>query len=121
MKKKLLALILAALVAVSGCGSANLSSGQDGAQNLSGNQTEDATGKTQGNDTSGEVDKSIYMDATQDIETRIEALLAQMTLEEKIGQMLPPEQAYNGSICWEKFGAGHLCRKRRIAFLKKIE
>ena len=93
-------------MAVSGCGSANLSSGQDGAQNLSGNQTEDATGKTQGNDTSGEVDKSIYMDATQDIETRIEALLAQMTLEEKIGQMLQPEQAYITADEVTEYGVG---------------
>jgi len=41
-----------------------------------------------------EVDKSIYMDATQDVEMRVEALLVQMTLEEKIGQMLQPEQIY---------------------------
>jgi len=42
----------------------------------------------------GEPDKSVYMDPTQDVETRVEALLAQMTLEEKIGQMLQPEQLY---------------------------
>ena len=40
-----------------------------------------------------EVDKSVYMDATQDIEVRIDALMAQMTLEEKAAQMVQPEQA----------------------------
>lgn len=39
-----------------------------------------------------DVDKSIYMDPTKDVEERVEALLAQMTLEEKVGQMLQPEQ-----------------------------
>lgn len=33
------------------------------------------------------VDTSIYLDPTQPIEKRVEALLTQMTLEEKIGQM----------------------------------
>ena len=42
----------------------------------------------------GEPDKSVYMDPTQDAEMRVEALLSQMTLEEKIGQMLQPEQLY---------------------------
>ena len=41
-----------------------------------------------------EPDKSVYMDPTQEVETRVEALLSQMTLEEKIGQMLQPEQLY---------------------------
>lgn len=35
----------------------------------------------------GKVDTSVYMDATQPVEKRVEALLSQMTLEEKIGQM----------------------------------
>lgn len=35
----------------------------------------------------GEVDTSVYMDASQPVEKRVEALLSQMTLEEKIGQM----------------------------------
>lgn len=34
-----------------------------------------------------EVDTSVYMDAKQPVDKRVEALLAQMTLEEKIGQM----------------------------------
>ena len=38
------------------------------------------------------VDKSVYMDPSQPVEARVEALLAQMTLEEKAAQMLQPEQ-----------------------------
>lgn len=38
------------------------------------------------------IDKSIYMDADRNVEERVEALLSQMTLEEKIGQMVQPEQ-----------------------------
>lgn len=38
-------------------------------------------------------DKSVYMDASQDIEVRIDALMVQMTLEEKVAQMVQPEQA----------------------------
>lgn len=34
-----------------------------------------------------EVDTSVYMDAKQPVDKRVEALLAQMTLEEKVGQM----------------------------------
>lgn len=35
-----------------------------------------------------EVDTSVYMDAKQPVDKRVEALLAQMTLEEKVGQMV---------------------------------
>lgn len=38
------------------------------------------------------VDKSVYMDPSRSVEERVEALLAQMTLEEKAAQMLQPEQ-----------------------------
>ena len=38
------------------------------------------------------VDKSIYMGPTRSVEERVEALLAQMTLEEKAAQMVQPEQ-----------------------------
>jgi len=54
----------------------------------------------------GEPDKSVYMDAAQDVETRVEALLAQMTLEEKIGQMLQPEQAYITADEVTEYGVG---------------
>lgn len=39
-----------------------------------------------------EVDKSIYMDPDRSVEERVDALLVQMTLEEKIAQMVQPEQ-----------------------------
>lgn len=39
-----------------------------------------------------EVDKSVYMDSARDVEERVDALLAQMTLEEKAAQMVQPEQ-----------------------------
>ena len=34
-----------------------------------------------------EVDTSVYLDASQSVENRVDALLSQMTLSEKIGQM----------------------------------
>lgn len=37
--------------------------------------------------TSQEVDTSVYMDASRPVEERVEALLSQMTIDEKIGQM----------------------------------
>lgn len=40
-----------------------------------------------GNAQSQQVDRSIYMDASQPTERRVEALLQQMTLAEKVGQM----------------------------------
>lgn len=52
------------------------------------------------------VDKSVYMDPSRDIEERIDALMAQMTLEEKAAQMVQPEQ--NGISLAEitKYGVG---------------
>jgi beta-glucosidase len=44
-------------------------------------------------DGTAEADKSVYMDATKDIETRIDALMAQMTLKDKVAQMVQPEQS----------------------------
>lgn len=78
---------------------------------ISGNQDAEATGSTASTEVQTEVeetdvketetqvqdelvvDKSIYMDSTKDVEERVEALLAQMTLEEKAAQMVQPEQA----------------------------
>ncbi len=40
-----------------------------------------------------ELDKSLYMDASKDVEERVEALLSMMTLEEKAAQMVQAEQA----------------------------
>lgn len=52
------------------------------------------------------VDKSVYMDPNADVEARVEALLAQMTLEEKAAQMVQPEQ--NGITLAQitKYGVG---------------
>ena len=54
----------------------------------------------------GAVDKSVYMDPTQDVETRVEALLAQMTLEEKAAQLLQPEQSGLDPEDVKKYGIG---------------
>lgn len=42
---------------------------------------------------SAKADTSVYMDASASIEDRVNALLSQMTLEEKVGQMVQAEQA----------------------------
>ncbi|MGN0507066.1 MAG: glycoside hydrolase family 3 N-terminal domain-containing protein [Lachnospiraceae bacterium] len=39
-----------------------------------------------------QADKSVYMDASRPVTERVEALLAQMTLDEKLAQMVQPEQ-----------------------------
>ncbi|MBQ8278529.1 MAG: glycoside hydrolase family 3 protein [Roseburia sp.] len=96
--KKIIAMLLALALVVSlgGCaGQANAGNGESGSQIT-----------TEQNQTTGEVDKSVYMDATQDVETRVEALLVQMTLEEKIGQMLQPEQAYITADEVTEYGVG---------------
>ena len=53
-----------------------------------------------------EVDKSIYMDPSQDIELRIKSLLEQMTLEEKAAQLMQPEQATLDVNDVTKYGIG---------------
>lgn len=53
-----------------------------------------------------EVDKSIYMDPSQDVEIRIKALLEQMTLEEKAGQMVQAEQAQLNAADVLNYGIG---------------
>ncbi len=53
-----------------------------------------------------DVDKSIYMDPAKDVEERVEALLAQMTLEEKAAQMVQPEQQAITQIEITKYGVG---------------
>lgn len=104
MKKKILKkivalmLALALVVSLGGCGGQTDDTGQAGIQS-----EQNAAGESV---TDTEVDKSVYMDATQDVETRVEALLAQMTLEEKIGQMLQPEQAYITAEEVTEYGVG---------------
>lgn len=52
------------------------------------------------------VDKSVYMDPTKSVEERVEALLAQMTLEEKAAQMVQPEQNGLQYYSVQKYGIG---------------
>ncbi|WP_051226532.1 glycoside hydrolase family 3 N-terminal domain-containing protein [Butyrivibrio sp. MC2013] len=54
---------------------------------------EESSGTEAEETTVSEADTSVYMDASQDIETRVAALLSQMTVEEKAGQMIQAEQA----------------------------
>lgn len=51
-------------------------------------------------------DKSVYMDPSRSVEDRIEALLSQMTLEEKAAQMLQPEQNGISLAQIRKYGVG---------------
>lgn len=85
-KKTLVALFLGATLLLSGCGSA---SQNPPSTEVVSTQTEAATTAS----ATDELDKSVYMDANADIEDRVAALLAQMTLEEKVVQMVQAEQA----------------------------
>lgn len=53
-----------------------------------------------------EFNKALYMDASKDVEERVSALLSQMTLEEKIAQMVQPEQAAISYQEIETYGIG---------------
>lgn len=55
---------------------------------------------------SSEVDKSVYMDASKDIEDRINALMSQMTLDEKVAQMVQAEQDDIGLSEIKRYGIG---------------
>lgn len=108
---KIIALLLAVVLIFTGCGKGDAVEQPDVQQE----QTDDA-GQSQSNevqqaglpDSAGnkEIDKSVYMDAGQDVETRVEALLAQMTLEEKLAQMVQPEQAGITPEDVRKYGFG---------------
>lgn len=120
--KRTIAFLLAMMLLLCGCGGQGqqidtvtqdtASQGQqaDEQGKTSQEQTDgQQTGQKQGvsvTEQPGEVDKSVYMDASQDVETRVEALLAQMTLEEKIAQMLQPEQAGISAEDVTKYGFG---------------
>lgn len=107
-KRRMYAILLALALMLSGCGNAQTAAvpdGQDGGaieqespaaarEGLeSGEEAENAAEDSDAEAALPEADKSVYMDAAQDVESRVEALLAQMTLEEKIAQMVQPEQA----------------------------
>lgn len=117
---RIAALLIAMALVFTGCG--NKADNQAGNQNansqteVSEETTEEATEEETSDaesteaetaeETPGEADKSVYMDATKDVETRVEALLAQMTLDEKIAQMVQPEQAGIEPEDVEKYGFG---------------
>lgn len=86
VRRKLPALFLSAALVLGGCGSANTDAFSANTESLS-TQNEAVISQT------FEVDQSIYMDSSAPIEDRVAALLAQMTLEEKVAQMVQAEQA----------------------------
>lgn len=55
-----------------------------------------------------ELDKSVYMDASKDVEERIDALISQMTLDEKVAQMVQPEQDDIGLAEIKRYGVGSI-------------
>ncbi|MDO4332026.1 MAG: glycoside hydrolase family 3 protein [Eubacteriales bacterium] len=93
MKKRvrIYAVLLALALLLSGCGNAQTQTGMDGTAGQT--ERENGQGSLADDRETAEADKSVYMDPAQDVESRVEALLAQMTLEEKIAQMVQPEQA----------------------------
>ena len=100
--KKVAALVLAMTMFLTACGAEDATG--DGA-------TTPATSvETTGTEdvSAGEVavDKSVYMDPNASTQDRIDALLAQMTLEEKAAQMLQPERAYITPEQVKEYGIG---------------
>lgn len=92
--KKIAVLLLAMTIFLSACGVGDITTG--GVTNAS-TVEDDNTGADVNNGAENgvaEVDKSVYMNPDADVQDRIDALLAQMTLKEKAAQMLQPEQAY---------------------------
>ena len=88
-------LVILAAGSFSGCGSpkqesTNTEVSQE--QTDSVENTESADEETM-SDEPKPLDKTLYMDASKDVEERVEALLSMMTLEEKVAQMLQPEQS----------------------------
>ncbi len=101
MAKRVTAILLATILSLCGCGNQNRPE-----QDL---QTAGPAEREDDRDIvvqQEEVDRSVYMDASQDVEKRVEALLTQMTLEEKIAQMLQPEQAGISPEDVTKYGFG---------------
>lgn len=98
---KIIALLLSTALVFSGCGKNDAAKAADVQQEQSDLEEQSLSDEAQpeqveelpATDGSLEADKSVYMDAAQDVETRVEALLAQMTLDEKLAQMVQPEQA----------------------------
>lgn len=53
-----------------------------------------------------ELNKDLYMDSSKDVEERVAELLSQMTLDEKIAQMIQPEQSAISYSDITKYGVG---------------
>lgn len=97
MRKQLAALFLSGAVLLSACGQTSPDDVEAGGSQSLLEQTTEADTKapetaSKTANVSG-VDASVYMDTSVSVEERVAALLSQMTLEEKIGQMVQAEQA----------------------------
>lgn len=102
--KKIAALMLAMTMFLSACGQ-NAATGDDSNSTTPVETTgTESTNATEPDEVA--VDKSVYMDPNADVQDRIDALLAQMTLEEKVAQMLEPEQAYITPEQVKEYGIG---------------
>ncbi len=67
----------------------------------------ESAGQTEANrEMPAELDKSLYMDETKSIKDRVESLLSQMTTEEKVAQMIQPEQSAISYSEIAKYGIG---------------
>lgn len=97
VKRQLAALFLSGAMLLSACGQTATDDVETGGSPSSLEQTTEAdTNDTEpASETANEagVDTAVYMDVSASVEDRVAALLSQMTLEEKIGQMVQAEQA----------------------------
>lgn len=98
-RKSMVALLLALTLVATACGSQKQDAAAEDvvvsaeqALTESTQDAEDTAEQEAESNEPGAPDTSVYMDASQDVEVRIEALLSQMTLEEKAAQMVQPEQ-----------------------------
>lgn len=109
-RNKIIALLLAVMLLLSGCATGNPQ--QESVSNAESQQEsqdmETPAEEPQESEDAAlpEADKSVYMDASVDVETRVEALLSQMTLEEKAAQMVQAEQAHITVEEVESYGVG---------------
>ncbi len=101
--KKASALLLAMALLLSACQSGQPAPGEETTPSTqeTGTVSEPVTDAAE-----GEVDKSVYMNPEADVEDRIAALLAQMTLEEKAAQMVQAEQSGLSTDAVTKYGIG---------------
>lgn len=101
--KRSIALLCTLCLLLSGCGSRDA---QQDTDKTTGEAVQETQSAVVAQPEEQKADKTIYMDASRDIETRIEALLAQMTLEEKAAQMVQPEQQGISVADVKKYGFG---------------